>query len=187
MGIMSPRQKNAFTHEHAVLGFLTAQPAHAYALHARLHASPVGQIWHIKQSAFYAIVSRLQLAGLVTTAPGEDETRGKRLLECTPAGVAAFSAWCAAPVAHPRDIRIEFLAKLYFCSLQGPDAVAALYDAQVPVCRSWVAHSARPMNDDPYRCAVQHYRSGQIHATIDWLQQCRALFVSTTKHNEEEL
>ena len=38
----------------------------------------------------------------------------------TPDGLAAFDRWVASPVAHGRDFRLEFLAKLYFAMQSRP-------------------------------------------------------------------
>ena len=177
---MSPRQKTSFTHEHAVLGFLEAQPLHAYALHTQLYESPIGQIWHIKQAAFYAVVTRLQAAGYVSSAECDDDQRGRRLLACTLAGSSAFRAWRSRPVMHPRDMRIEFLAKLYFCAAGDGAAVDALCAAQLTVCGRWLAQSVHPQARSPYERAVQAYRTGQIQAILDWLLECQQRFSSDT-------
>jgi DNA-binding PadR family transcriptional regulator len=170
---MSPRQKTSFTYEHTVLGFLLEAPMHAYALHQTVVDSPLGNIWHIKQSAFYAIVARMQEVGFLCAIESDDDGRGKRMLGCTPVGQAKFARWCSSPVAHPRDMRIEFLSKLYFCSRRSPAAIAALYDQQTDRCQRWLDDIVVEPHADQYRIAVMHYRRGQIQATIQWLEACR--------------
>ena len=170
---MSPRQKTTFTYEHTVLGFLIETPLHAYALHQTVVDSPLGNIWHIKQSAFYAIIARMQEVGFICAIESEDDGRGKRMLVCTPAGQAIYARWCSSPVAHPRDMRIEFLAKVYFCSLHGPEAIAALYDQQTQRCQHWLDEITIDPVGDQYRTAVLQYRRGQIQATISWMEACR--------------
>ncbi len=172
---MSPRQKTTFTYEHAILGFLIEAPMHAYALHLRLVESPIGNIWHIKQSAFYAIVVRMQEAGLLLAAESEDDGRGKRLLVCTPLGETIFGQWCSAYVAHPRDMRIEFMAKLYFCTIRGPSAVSALYQQQSVRCQQWLDQLVIDPAVDYYTNSVQRYRRGQIQATIAWMEAGRPI------------
>jgi len=170
---MSPRQKTTFTYEHAVLGFVAATPLHAYALHQAIVDSPLGRIWHIKQSAFYAVVARLVDAGYLSTYDSEDDGRGKRLLVCSPLGSIVFERWSRAAVAHARDMRIEFLAKLYFCSLRGPEAVTELYVNQSQRCSDWLHQLTVDESTDPFTHAVQRYRYGQIQATITWMDACR--------------
>ena len=168
---MSPRQKTTFTYEYTVLGFLSAAPMHAYALHQTIVDSSLGKIWHIKQSAFYAIVARMVEAGFIGGFDSDDDGRGKRMLTCTPHGDVVFHAWCRASVGHARDMRIEFLAKLYFCTLQGPDAVATLYANQVLRCNEWLSQCSTVVSTDPFVHAVQRYRYGQIQATIAWMEE----------------
>jgi DNA-binding PadR family transcriptional regulator len=170
---MSPRQKTTFTYEYAVLGFLSAAPMHAYALHQTIVDSSLGKIWHIKQSAFYAIVARMADAGFLCGLDHDDDGRGKRMLACTPQGVAVFQSWCCAAVGHARDMRIEFLAKLYFCTLQGSDAVTLLYVNQVSRCHDWLLQCSNEASPDPFLTAVQRYRYGQIQAIIAWMEAYR--------------
>ncbi|MFM2308849.1 MAG: hypothetical protein RLY87_970 [Chloroflexota bacterium] len=170
---MSPRQKTTFTYEYAVLGFLVAAPLHAYALHQTIVESPLGRIWHIKQSAFYAIVARLADAGYVQSYDSDEDVRGKRLLVCSDLGKTVFDRWCREAVMHARDMRIEFLAKLYFCTRAGPDAVAELYAQQTLRCNEWLRQIPQDEATDTFLIAVQRYRYGQIHATIAWMEACR--------------
>lgn len=170
---MSPRQKTTFTYEHAVLGFLVATPLHAYALHQVIVESPLGRIWHVKQSACYAIVARLAEAGFVEMFDSDDDVRGKRLLVCSDLGKTVFNRWCRVAVLHARDMRIEFLAKLYFCTQSGPEAVAELYANQTARCHEWLDAIPEIDTTDTFLTAVQRYRLGQIHATVAWMDACR--------------
>jgi DNA-binding PadR family transcriptional regulator len=108
---MSPRQKEPLTYEHALLGFLSQTPMHAYALHHTVMQSPLGMVWRVKQSALYAMLTRLAAEGYIDAGDEDLTARGKRLLTLTTIGQGAFMAWCVTPVAHPRDMRMEFLAQ----------------------------------------------------------------------------
>ena len=163
---MSPRQKEPLTYEHALLGFVVSTPLHAYALHLALVRSPLGQVWHLKQSACYAMISRLVDEAYID-ADGEAQTaRGKRMLNITAPGHVAFATWITAPVAHPRDMRIEFLAKLYFASKQSIAHRTALITAQQAKITHWYvdAHGV-----DQFTADVHAYRRGQIDAIALWL------------------
>lgn len=168
---MSPRQKEPLTYEHALLGFITQTPMHAYAVHLALQRSPLGQVWHIKQSACYAMISRLADESLLDARNDDDSTRGKRMLSITAHGQSCFSAWCVAPVAHPRDMRIEFLAKLYFATRQAPHTRHTLIEAQQRVLTAWYPVVS---DNDAFAGDVYAYRRGQIDAIAQWL----ALLVS---------
>lgn len=163
---MSPRQKEPLTYEHALLGFITDTAMHAYAVHLALQRSPLGQVWHIKQSACYAMISRLADESLLDASSDDGAPRGKRVLTITALGHMRFSAWYCTPVAHPRDMRIEFLAKLYFATMHATATRIDLVRAQQHVLAAWYpSHSHRDVfGNDVYR-----YRRGQIDAIAQWL------------------
>jgi len=174
---MSPRQKEPLTYEHALLGFLYHKPLHAYALHRAISASAIGRVWHVKQSALYAMTMRLEAETYVVIAGEATSPRGKKLLHVTPLGYVAFDTWCLAPVAHPRDIRMEFLAKLYCVQTFHPEQRAHLFARQIAECDRWLKQQAQhDPADDHFLRAVEQFRVGQIHATVEWLQACERMF-----------
>ncbi|NJO06579.1 MAG: PadR family transcriptional regulator [Chloroflexaceae bacterium] len=64
---MSPRYAPPLTIEHALLGLLDEQPLHGYDLYQRLLApDALGTVWPLKQSQFYALLSKLEQAGYLT-------------------------------------------------------------------------------------------------------------------------
>lgn len=172
---MSPRQKEPLTYEHALLGFLIETPLHAYALHQQMIQTPLGQVWHIKQSALYAMITRLHDEAYVTVSADKDDARGKRYLAITPLGQQTFSAWCRTPVAHPRDIRIEFLAKLYFTMRCYPTHATQLLVQQHDACTLWLSQLKAPQGDTKYAQMVYAYRRGHIEAAIRWVAECQQL------------
>ena len=164
---MSPRQKEPITYEHALLGFLVENPMHAYALHVALEQSPLGAVWHLKQSACYAMIARLAEEDMLDTG-SEDDARGKRVLTITPHGYACFRQWCVTPVPHPRDMRIEFLAKLYFATCISPAERRTLIVAQQQQIAHWYPKS---MTSHWFHHEVLSYRRGHIDAIAAWLVQ----------------
>jgi DNA-binding PadR family transcriptional regulator len=177
---MSPMIKQPLTIEHALLGFLRQQPMHAYEIHQTLTRNEaLGLVWHLKQGLVYVMLERLEAEGYATTSL---EPRGSRpprkLLHLTPSGRAAFAHWLVAPVAHGRDFRLEFLAKLYFASQDDPASAATLIATQQAACRDWLtdlraqADALRDTRD--YDWLVLQFRIGQIDAILAWLDICAA-------------
>src|SRR3712207_428899 len=113
---MSPMVKLPLTLEHALLGFLWQRPMHAYEIHQMLkEARALGLIWHLKQSQLYALLARLEEEGYITSITEPQGTRPpRRVMHLTSQGREAFQRWLVEPVAHGRDFRQEFLAKLFF-------------------------------------------------------------------------
>ncbi|MEP7188493.1 MAG: PadR family transcriptional regulator [Roseiflexaceae bacterium] len=170
--------KTPLTIEHALLGFLRLRPMHAYEIHQTLlRAEALGLVWHLKQSLVYLMLDRLEEADYVSVVL---ETQGSRpprkLLHLTPTGQAAFARWLVAPVAHGRDFRLEFLAKLYFASQDDPASAATLIAEQQQACRDWLIElraQADALHDARhYDWLVLQFRIGQIEAILAWLDIC---------------
>lgn len=169
--------------EHALLGFVHERPMHAYEIYRQLgQARALGLVWHLKQSQLYALLARLEAAGYVDSAtePGEDAPP-RKVLRLTPAGRDAFARWLVAPVAHGRDFRLEFLAKLFFADRHGPETVDELIAAQRQTCRAGLADLRAQLEtagvERPYDALVLRFRIGQLEAILGWLDICAATLV----------
>jgi DNA-binding PadR family transcriptional regulator len=151
---------------------------HAYEIHQMLAQSKeLGRVWHLKQSQLYALLGRLEEAGYLTTTT---ETQGNRpprkMMSLTDAGRQAFATWLTTPVAHGRDFRLEFLAKLYFADESGAETVAQLLRDQRATSLSWLtqlraqAEVLKP--DRRFDWLVLQFRVNQIEAILSWLDTC---------------
>lgn len=175
---MSPMVKQPLAMEHALLGFLHREPMHAYQLHQQLTAArDLGLVWRIKEPQLYRLVGRLEEAGYVRAVAAPQETRPTRkMLHLTPAGEAAFQDWLRAPVRHGRDLRLEFLAKLYFARQAGRDTTRVLVDAQRGELQTehdrLAAQAARIADAGSFDRLVLEFRLGQLRAMLDWLDLC---------------
>jgi PadR family transcriptional regulator, regulatory protein AphA len=171
------------TIEHALLGFLRQQPMHAYEIHQTLlRAEALGLVWHLKQSLVYVMLERLEAEGYISASIEPQGSRPPRkLLSLTASGQAAFTRWLVAPVAHGRDFRLEFLAKLYFASQDDPASAAALIVGQQRACNDWLVDlraQADALSDTSrYDWLVLQFRIGQIEAILAWLDMCAATVI----------
>jgi len=180
---MSPMIKQPLTIEYALLGFLRQQPMHAYEIHQTLlRAEALGLVWHIKQSLVYVMLERLEAEGYITAAIEPQGSRPPRkILSLTPDGQEAFAEWLVTPVAHGRDFRLEFLAKLYFASRDDPANTATLIATQQLACHEWLidlrvqAETLSEVRD--YDWLVVQFRIGQIEAILAWLDICMATVI----------
>jgi PadR family transcriptional regulator, regulatory protein AphA len=175
---MSPMVKLPLTIEHALLGFLRQQPMHAYEIHQTLlRAEALGLVWHLKQSLVYVMLERLEAEGYVTASLEPQGSRPPRkLLHLTASGHKAFDHWLVAPVAHGRDFRLEFLAKLYFASQNDLATAGTLIRHQQAECRAWLydlrAQAAKLEDTRRYDWLVLQFRIGQIESILAWLDLC---------------
>jgi len=176
---MSPMTARPLNIELALLGYLWREPLHGYQIHQRLREPDgPGQVWRLKQAQLYALLEKLEEAGLIEGAMQVQEARpARRVYRLTPTGQETFATWLKTPVDTPRQMRQEFHVKLYFAQLEGKDACASLLAAQRQACQKWLAaHQAladRDRTDSTYTWLVDQYRVGQIQAILDWLDTCQ--------------
>jgi DNA-binding PadR family transcriptional regulator len=177
---MSPMPRLPLTIEHSLLGFLRHKPMHGYEIHQQF-AEPggLGAVWRLKQSQLYALLARLEEDGYVTgaiQAQADSARPPRRVFRLTRSGREAFLDWVRSPVLHGRQIRLEFLAKLYFARQESDALVAQLIERQRVACRDWLAAQRKLAGSadqaQPYEWLVSQFRIGQIEAMLHWLDQC---------------
>ncbi|MHC1740495.1 MAG: PadR family transcriptional regulator [Anaerolineaceae bacterium] len=174
-----PRQQAPLSLEYILLGFLEQNPIHGYDLFKRIsNFETISLVWNIKQSQLYALLDRLEVDGLITSTLIPGESRPNRKQYCiTSIGRQTFYAWRSSPVQHGRDIRIEFLAKIFFALMAGPEFVLDLIEAQKEQCFEWLTQFqndlVKTMDDQSYQRIVFEYRIRQVQATLDWLETTR--------------
>lgn len=179
----------AFTIEHALLGFVHERPIHGYELYQQLSA-PTGlrQVWRLKQSQLYALLAKLVEQGYLTSKVQIQETRpSRKIYTLTDEGRAAFLQWLHSPVAHGRQMRLDFLAKLYFAQRQAPQVALALIEKQHEMCQTWLADARERAEAEadhqplPYfSYAVNQFRVSQIESFLGWLVTCRQALAASS-------
>jgi DNA-binding PadR family transcriptional regulator len=176
--INMPRISSPLALEHILLGCVSQRPMYGYDLHRVINqAAGIGLLWQVKQSQLYALLEKLEAGELLQSnlAPGEGYLTRKEY-SLTPAGRAAFEEWVRSPVLHTRDIRQEFLARLYFSRQNGAEAARALLQRQSLVCHQWLEsltgqmESFKPQQD--FERCVFRFRIVQIEAIVTWLKEC---------------
>lgn len=179
-----PTIKQPLTVELALLGLVREQSMHPYEMHQRLlQREALGFLWQLKQSHLYALLARLEADGyLVHTLESHGARPPRKLLRITPEGRAIFARWLREPVAHGRDFRLEFLAKLYFASQDGVATVSALIERQREAChqrmQALTEQIAALPPDQPFERLVVQFRHGQLAATLTWLESCTQALVA---------
>lgn len=177
---MSPRHKQALTIELALLGLLREQSLHGYDLYQHLFAEDaLGPIWPLKQSQFYALVTKLEQAGYLTATQEQQRSYPpRRILHLTADGEAAFAAWLASAASHEGDMQRDLLARLYFARRAGSEAVQTLANRQRAASqarqRELQAQMARLSAQQSFTRQVIQVQLWQIEALLGWLDQCVA-------------
>jgi DNA-binding PadR family transcriptional regulator len=168
---MAQRNKTRNPADFPVLGVLYRGPVHGYDLCRELRER-LGEIWRLRTSHIYALLAGLEKDGLVSHERVDQEARpAKKVYRITGEGRLAFLAWVRSPVMNVRDIRLEFLARLYFSGIDSPTALVDLIANQLSVCRSDVKrlrNFRRLCKTDMERAALD-YRLAMLNAVEAWL------------------
>ena len=110
--------------DRVILALLGEEPAHGFALSRALApGSDLGRIITLRRAQVYRAIDRLAALGLiepVAVEPG-DAGPNRTVFAVTGAGREPLEAWLGEPVAHVRDLRVEFLAKLRLLERRGRD------------------------------------------------------------------
>lgn len=166
------------TIEHALLGYLRRSPMHGYEIYQHMSdPNGLGLVWVVKQSRLYALLAGLEKEGYIEAVLEPQESRPPRkVFHLTESGEKVFLNWVQSPVPHGRQIRLDFLVKVYFAQQEGPETVARLLQRQRLTCESWSARlqeSAGSLeNEQAYTALVYEFRRQQIRAILDWLAAC---------------
>lgn len=175
---MSPMIRQPLTVELALLGFLREGALHGYEIHRRLSdTAGLGEVWRLKQSHLYALLSRLAEEGYLTSTIKAQETRPqRRQYRLTRVGRTAFVEWVQEPVARGRDIRLDFLTKYFFAEREGHKVVERLMRKQRAACQEWLRQQQRQAEaareTRPFEWKVCQFRIGQIESMLTWLDLC---------------
>lgn len=169
---MSPLLQSPITVEYALLGFVRNEPLHGYEIYRRLvKTSGLELVWRIKQSRLYALLVRLEEEGLLQATYEPHEGRPPRkVYSLTVEGEKAFGRWLVEPVNLPREMRLEFMLKLYFAGVESQEVAGRLIKRQQAVCDLWLStYTEEDVSTERYNRAVRLYRRKHIEAIKEWL------------------
>lgn len=160
--------------EHAMLGLVFLSPRHGYEIAE--HFGPdgdLGMVCRLPMSLLYAQLKRLEHLGYIGgTTELQNNRPPRRVYHVTPAGEAEFWQWLDQPVSRIRDIRIDFLLKLFFSSRIPAHDTDALLRRQVTACYEYLQtleerQAATP--SDSFAHLVNQSRITAARGTIAWL------------------
>lgn len=165
--------------EYALLGSLMSGPRHGYEILQFLETG-LGPAWRISTSQLYALLKRLAGEGLLNSTIQPQETRpSKRVFEIMAAGEERFLKWLKSPSQHARDLRIEFLAKLYFFHYLGIDGGRELVKSQMLILERLRKRLSekKEAERDTYRHLVYGFRVSTLKGWLSWLDEEAFAFV----------
>jgi PadR family transcriptional regulator AphA len=178
--------------EHALLGLIVLANEEAYGYDLAHHFAagrPLGEVLRLEQAMLYQHLKKLERQGWVTGSLQQQGSRPPRqVYRVTPAGSAELRRWLEAPVARTREIRLEFLVKLFFALALDPDLARRLVTEQHAMFRQHVASLERQIEALPgstdsdtesrernFQRMVLDLRLAQTQAAVGWLESLAAV------------
>jgi molybdate transport system substrate-binding protein len=147
-------------------------PMHGYEMAQYFAEAGLDSVSPVEQSLLYTYLRNLEGRRLVRWQEQRVGNRPPRkLYELTPEGREELDAWLRAPVLRIREIRLDFLLKLYFLHQADPEAERLLVTRQIAVCedyRSRLDDEVSTLSGFP-RLVAQSKLSG-ASITLDWLR-----------------
>ena len=165
--------------EHSLLGLLAGAGEagiHGYDLSRQFSHGALGEIIRLEPGMLYHHLKKLDRYHLITTEIERQADRPDRQIHTlTPAGREALDHWLQEPVHATREIRLDFLLKLFFTRRLAPGRLAALIAEQRAVLADLLdslttqmeGTTARP--EDAERRMVLRLRLAQTEAALAWL------------------
>jgi len=163
--------------EHVPLAFLEPFPCHGYDLHRAIGADPVlRSIWRLGRSELYFLLKKLEKRGFVSPQVSDPVLGPRRTTYAiTQTGRAALHAWLATPVANPRDLRAEFLAKVYLGRVLGAPETPELIMGQRVVLQERLNRLRESAQRGGFERHVYSLRTLQTQAALEWLSELEAV------------
>ncbi len=164
--------------EFVLLGALMSGPVHGYEILRFLNAD-LGSAWHVSTSQLYALLKKLESRGIVTATVESQDTRpSKRVFSINAAGQKRFMEWLKKPIPYVRDLRTEFLAKLFFFQKLSLKGSQGLVQEQIRILERVREQliSSRHEENDAYKKLVFGFRIATLNGWLEWLEKEAAPF-----------
>jgi DNA-binding PadR family transcriptional regulator len=165
--------------EYGILGLLREKPAYGYELQRHFSGRRgLGRVCPVEPGMVYANLKSLSGLELIDGSWDNSTYPPKAVYTATDAGEAAFQRWLMAPVARIREVRIDFLVKLYFALKEDRGLAERLIEAQIEATREYadeIAREQRELEDDPsgFDAIVLQSKASAARITIDWLENAQ--------------
>ncbi|MBW1857042.1 MAG: helix-turn-helix transcriptional regulator, partial [Deltaproteobacteria bacterium] len=141
--------------------------------------SHMDQFWRLSMSQLYALLKRMEKNGVVLSKGEWQNNRpAKKIFSITQTGKEGFLNWVYSPVNHVRNLRIEFMAKLFFINELKLKRATDIIDKQIAILRETLHLLQHPKEKtmDEFQKALHSFKISQTTSAIEWLKECKSFF-----------
>jgi len=159
--------------QYALLGVLRGGARHGYEIRQYIE-NHLGSTWHVSTSQLYALLKRLEDRGWLRSSVKLQQARpSKRVFSLTRQGKNVFDQWVCSPTVHVRDLRVEFLVKLFFIRTLKLDGGSSLLKSQVHVLEAMrkKLSAMQEQLDDGFQKLVLDSRITIVESWLNWLDK----------------
>ncbi|MGE5595489.1 MAG: PadR family transcriptional regulator [Hyphomicrobiales bacterium] len=157
--------------EYMVLSLLSLQPMHGYEMLCYLDDEGLMAVCPVEQSTLYTYLRNVEARGLVDwTEERVGQRPPRKIYRLTESGRALIDSWLRRPVERMREVRLEFLVKLFFLRQIDPAAHHQLIAAQIAVCESYLDDLGRRELPTAFSRLVARSKRSAAEATLGWLK-----------------
>lgn len=174
-----PRPPRLGPAEHSLLGLLASASdtgAHGYDLARQYTHGPLGEIIRLESGMLYHHLKKLDRYGMIATHVERQPARPDRQVHTlTTLGRQQLDRWLREPVRVTREIRLDFLLKLFFTRRLVPTHLGRLIEQQravlTTIADSLGAQMREPATSEDAieRQMVLRLRQAQTEAALSWL------------------
>lgn len=161
--------------EFLILAELRLGPRHGYEIARCIQQDGLADVTRIEQNLLYAYLKNLEKRALIE---GREERVGahppRRIFHLTPSGVIAVDEWLRRPVERMREVRLDFMLKIYFLHRLDPDAERELLRVQLDVIHAYFDRVTERLSKAPatgFEQLVLGSKASAAFATRQWLQE----------------
>jgi DNA-binding PadR family transcriptional regulator len=184
-----PRVKTYLTPaEYAVLGLLRERPAYGYELQKQLSGgSGLARVCPVEPAMVYAILKSLSGLELIDGEWDNSSYPPRAVYAATAEGDATFLRWLRQPVGRMREVRNDFMVKLYFALQEDETAALDLITQQIEACREYereVEGQLRQAEEGSFDALALQSKATAAHLTAEWLRGCQRTLRERMKSSE---
>ena len=158
--------------EYLVLGLLAVRDMHGYDMASYIAEAGLDAVCPVEQSTLYTYLRNVESRKLVTWAEERIGPRPPRkIYTLSESGRQLIDAWLRQPVERMREVRLEFLLKLYFLARVDLAAHARLLQEQIRMCNEYLHNLDETHNLSPFAQLVGESKRSAAEATLSWLRR----------------
>jgi PadR family transcriptional regulator AphA len=169
-----PKVKTSLTPaEYAILGLIRERPTYGYEIKKQL--VDLERVCPIEPAMVYAILRSLAGFELIDGTVDDTTQPPRSVYEITERGDAQFQRWLRRPVGRIREVRLDFLIKLYFALREDPALARQILAAQVEAVHDYAAEleqerEQQTPSTDAFARILMESRLSAARITLEWLE-----------------